>query len=292
MTPACSFSQIIIIESLDDCEPHTGELLHSYLDSLVAENGLPIRVAFYQCDRKSEFVDLLRGIGLHIVQTGEIPLLHVECHGDSKDGLIFANGSEMSWSDLSCELLSINVATRFNLFAAFAACYGAHFLGRMGAVEEAPCWGLLAPTETVWPNELLRDFRLFYRELLISRSTSRALDRLREDGLDVGRWLAETAEHWFERVLRGYVVEKCNQNAARVRIRRLYRQLLKSNARKSMGFIKRRIRKHNRRTLLQRYFDKYFIVNQIPENARRFARTKRELEQWLSSIDARCKYLV
>jgi hypothetical protein len=174
-------------------------------------------------------------------------------------GLEFANASTLSWTDLAHALKKLNIATQFNLVAVFSACFGGHFLGQMGsALEPAPCWCMVAPTETVDAGEILATFRSFYSALINTNDIGVAIQRISSINLSSGSWFAQTAEAWFEMLLDSYVKEHCTKHAARLRIKKLQLEILQNGRHASMGSLKRQLKKNKSRNAIGRLFQQLF----------------------------------
>ena len=227
-----------------------------------------------------------------VVETNLIPLLHVECHGDEPSGLEFANGSTISWTDLSSLLVELNKATRFNLVATFAACYGGHFLGELESTSPAPVYAMLAPTEAVDPAEILAGCRLFYSTLLKTREAGDAMDSLSNMKLSSGAWFAQHAERWFERVTIGYVENHCTRRAIRIRCNDLFHHLRREGNFFDMSEVKAMLRKANGDALLGHHFDTFFMTSSVPENSLRFQALRLKLEKEVDRLRATGRYII
>lgn len=287
-----SFTKIILIQSLEPNEVKTGRINHEYISAQISESNLNIPVEVINCFNYLEFLQILTDLEAEASYKGEIPLLHVECHGDLKDGLEFENGSTLSWPDISAALTRLNRACRFNLLAVFSACFGGHFLGQMGAINPAPCWCMIAPTNTIDPGEILRVFRTFYFTLFRESDVGKALSEITKMQMNDGRWFGQTAELWFERVVVGYIENHCTLTAVNERAKKMYRQLRSEGKHQSIGSLTRMLRQRNRQSLLNNYFEQYFMTKEVPENNLRFNSAKQRLEFKLSELRNSGKYVL
>jgi hypothetical protein len=278
-----AFTKIVIVQSLEADERQTGEQLRAALAALNGELGQNVPIELRTCESAVGFRAIVDEL-TEEASGGQIPLLHVECHGDEHAGLIFENASELSWEGLAAMLTRLNDACQYNLFAVFAACFGAHFLGQVNAFTTSPCCAIVAPTETVYPDEIEAAFKQFYRNLFDGWDAVLAISRLRNRTLTQGRWFAETAERWFERVVMAYVETKCTRKEMKPRVRALYRQLLAKGNRQSIGRLKRGIRNRNKQAFLDDYFDRFFGLKKFPENRQRFAGVHQRMKKRLSDI--------
>ena len=271
MLSGFSFDRVVIVQSLEPHEVQTGVALSEYVIGLLQEYGYDIRVDLVRCSCALEFKEILQCLVEEATRSGAVPLLDVECHGDPKEGLIFENGSSMSWADVAAALLPLNRATRFNLLAIFSACFGAYFLQQMGVVKPAPCWCMVAPTESVDPGEVMRGIRAFYRPLIEAQNMDAAIFAVATSPLENGGWFCELAERWYETLIVSYIKNHCTEDVVRQRAKILFRKLKKSGVTSfGVGSIIRTLKAHNRGLLVRSYFESYFMLNSIPENRERF----------------------
>lgn len=275
---AAVFNRIVIIESLGDNEARTGKILSEFIKGQLDTCGCPIPIEYLRCENSLEFNEIFVSLLSIADRDGDICLLHVECHGDPVRGLEFANGSELSWNELSFKLQQLNMATKFNLLAVFSACYGGHFLERFLPVGPAPCWAMVAPTDVVDPGEIMNGFRVFYASLLSQFDVGKAASAIETQTLSQGRWLGQHAELWFEKVTLEYIENHCTKEAIRKRSKTIRRKLLTGGKRVSFGKLKRGLRSPNRNRLVGELFDRYFMISSIPENAVRFEAARLRLE--------------
>jgi hypothetical protein len=271
-------SRVVILESLEPHETKTGAVTAEFVRALDSVSSLRLAVEYRTCENVAAFADQVRALAADATTSGSVPLLHVECHGGADVGLEFANGSVLSWSDLSNLLVDLNRATRFNLVAVFAACYGAHFLSRMSNIDPAPFYAMVAPTEGVLPSELLAGFRKFYSIMFSGMDAGVAVAAMIRTDLHVGQWFAEQAELWYERVAVGYIKAHCTRAEMKVRALRMHRKLRELGQDAAIGSVKRDLQRLNRENLLGKFFDRYFMTDAIPENMQRFHSVRRHME--------------
>lgn len=291
MASGFSFDKLVIIQSLGGTDILTGDILLSYISSICEEKDIGMPVELINCESGSEFLSIINGLVAE-AKAGSIPLLHVECHGDPNSGLDFNDGSDLSWENVADALITLNVATRFNLMAVFSACFGFYFVERMGAIERAPCWCLVAPTSVVYEYEIMEAFRDFYKCLFVTRSVSLAFRSLSKYKLKQGRWICTVAEEWFEKLIVGYIERHCTIRAGDMRIKKYYRYAKSKGLRWSKGHIKRLFSQRNRHNFLNKYFDKYFLMREIPENSIRFKEARVRINKRLLELRSTKKYYI
>ena len=285
------FNSVIIIKSLEEHETDTANITSQFIASQISNENLSIPIDVLDCQYAGQFRLLMNEITGDAFK-GRIPLIHIECHGDINDGIEFANGSTISWSEIADILLPLNIATKFNLLTVFSACFGAHFIGQMGAIRPAPCWCLVAPTETVDPGEILLGLRTFYLTLFKNRDVGDAVAALSKCSLSKGRWLSTPAELWFQDQIRSYIENYCNHESSRIRAKSIYRELKASGKRGGIGAAFRTIRRENRNKLSGYFFDVYFMIDKIPENSVRFAKTRGRVDELISIYRESGDYII
>ncbi|MEF3082082.1 hypothetical protein V3391_07620 [Luteimonas sp. SMYT11W] len=172
------FNQILIVDSIPAGERNTARELHQDV-GLRAQVFAPAPELLYRrVEDREEFLTLLPELTAAATTTGDVPVLHIECHG-SNDGLAFADGSFANWADLKGPLTSLNIATGMNLLVVVSACDGSALTYTLGLVDRAPLHGLIGPTRAVAPEELMRAYLAFYETLMRTRSARQAVDAMR-----------------------------------------------------------------------------------------------------------------
>lgn len=253
--------------------------------------GHLLPVEYVQCESFRDFLLEMSRLRDEALQ-GQIPIVHIECHGDPMGGLQFANGSELSWADLAEALLGINLATQFNTLVVVSACFGSYFLGMLSAVRAAPCRGIVAPTERVFPDECEQGLKTFYGELVATWNLSLALDALKQRQLAHGSWFGELAEDWFAKIFLHYIETECRVEQAEDRLAGLRSQLEASNAR----WISRRDLlnqlKLTHSQALDKYFSRYFSTDRLPSVRQKFKSLKTEMASHLKELAATGKYIL
>lgn len=284
------FDRVVIIKSLEPEEFDSASALRDYVRTQIDDCGLQIAVEILDCESANEFLDVIDLLTQRAYANGERPILHIECHGDPTTGLEFANGSELSWKDVGSNLTRLNKATDFNLFVVFAACFGFHFLGQLSPVTSSPCWGMIGPTNTVDPGEILRGFRTFYRTLFITIDLSKALGSISTERLEHSSWFAQIAETWFLRICYEYIRDHCTLEQTQERAKILKATVRTTGARVWLKDVEAQLRFRNTHDLLGKYFDSYFMIKEIPGNKTRFQNTHHLLQDMIKRMRSTKKY--
>lgn len=291
MPSGFNFTKIVVIQSLKPLETQTGQILYDFLICKTREKQLKIPIELFNVQDRTEFRQKLKSLTCEAM-TGQIPIIQVECHGDPEHGLIFANGGMLEWKEVAEELRRVNIACRFNLLAVFSACFGGYFLSQMGAMQQAPCWCMIGPAKKTYPSEILKALDVFYSTLFARQDAGVAIRALSKIKTREGYWFGQPAELWFERLVLGYVEVHCTKRAIRQRAKKLYRKLLKEGDRKSIGYLTRTIRKRNRKTLVEQYFDTNFMTTDIPENKLRFSACKISVQAKIGTLRSKQLYVI
>jgi hypothetical protein len=285
-----SATKAVVIYSLEPHEVNTGKIVADYIRQAALNSNISFPVELIKVENYLEFLQVIQQQTYQAALTGDKPLIHVECHGHPHDGLEFENASTLSWPQVADALRELNIATRFNLMSVFSACFGGYFLGQMGVVEAAPCWGLVAPTDEINPAEIIAGFRVFYDVLFRYGDATVAINSISMVRVENGRWFGQGAEDWFERTVIGYIRNHCTKAATLQRLRKMHRKSIAEGRRISLGRLRRELIRMHRSSFLERNFDKYFMVDAIPENAVRFDAVKKRVAQKINSLRRTKRY--
>lgn len=293
--PDFHVSKIVIVDSLGESEFQTGAEIEKFISQKFTEHRIPISVERYSVTWAGDFINLIAYLAEDAKYN--FPLLHIEMHGDPHEGLIFANNSYLRWEEVGKALAPLNLATRFNLVCIFSACYGAYFTKSLLVNYAAPCFALIAPEEEVDPGEIHRAFRTLYHHFAVSRDLGQAADLLAKEVPIPGGWFDITMSEWFYQVLRKFTKELASAAGIRQRAQKLTKKL---HALPVFGLasvendVRTHIKEPNTKAwtladmevlvLLKTHqylsevaFDRFFMVQSIPENKVRFAETKRSV---------------
>lgn len=268
--PGYRFNQIIAIQSLEANECRTSSVLLDYIRSWCVENGLTVEFKTVNCYSAGEFRLLLGEILLDVKENRKSPLIHIECHGDESAGLVFENGSELSWKELTAVLREINIACSFNLFVVCTACYGFHCISAIDLLEPAPFYAVLAPSHTLDPGEIIRTLMSFYRVALDNRDIGIAYRSLSSSKLCEGYWFCLSAEQWYEKLMLGFATNHCSESGLDVQTRSHFRKLQSLGRHESIGHIKRKLILRIQTILQAEGFRRFFATDILPANAKRF----------------------
>lgn len=190
-----AFSSVWVIQSLRETDFKSGKQIHNMIQTLAKGKYSWLQVEFVEVDDKKGLFETLSRIKSSFQDTGKIPLIHFETHGD-QDGLELRSGEFVPYTDLCPLFREINILTKNNLFIVSATCHGGHlaFLLHGSITEPCPFWGILGETERVSQLDVVSGYSAFYRELLDSVNINSALCKLNEavsDGVEFEVWNSE-----------------------------------------------------------------------------------------------------
>lgn len=281
-------AKLIILQSLKFEERATGaELAHELRLHSIGKDLPPIELML--CQTKSDFCLALDRIESEAA-TGEIPIVHIECHGNPDSGIYFADDENMSWDALAASLTKLNRQTNFNLLVGVSACFGAYFQRYMPPVRASPCWGIVAPTNTVNPIELQEGFLAFYKSLFDELDLTQAMRLLRSMPLSIGDWHVGVAEWWFKMAVKSYYERHCLAVDVESRVEKMLAQ----RASESLPWVSKRdaaqFLKIQNQQAIEKYFKIYFDAESTPSNLERFAGVKTSLEAEVATMIALGNY--
>ena len=276
------FSNLFIVESLDEADFKSGRQLFDELLKPEQESKWFSRISFISIESAKDFVRYVEDLTAWTEKTQLRPWLHLESHASPSSGLCFANGSELSWDDLCKVLRPLNQACNFNLIFGASACYGSHIAQAIKLNEPAPCYGAIGPTSEVSPSDLLGHFRDFYRVALTSMDLDKAIGIWKKRTMSEGMMAIIFAEQWWIDICFDLIDEAAMPSNFKKNVRASFRRLkvLPINAR--LGNIKRSYIL-NFTDQMFKSFDVYFLIESVPDSAKRFLYIKEALQKALAN---------
>jgi hypothetical protein len=263
------FNCILVAESLPADEPQTGRILHGYIKGILDDLEMPVQASHVAIGGVNDFSRLIDGLTVQATQVGLLPILHIEAHGSENAGLVFADESLLSWPAF-CEMITpLNRATRLKLVVVVAACYGADLLSGVRLSKAAPCFAFIAPTREIDVGEVMGRFRDLYRAMLTTLDAQRTFDAMNSQRLESGVLVPQTAQHWFELLMRKYLREQVTPKYLKEMAMRQYLTARSLGDSVDMRALKREFRRELP-NVIRTYFSEYFMLN-VPGNKDRFA---------------------
>ncbi len=276
------FSKVAILQSLDPAEFETGTELGKSIEGLRDDHAVVPEVELINVKGREEFLQAIDKLTTEVEKSDTAPILQIEMHGwEDKTGLAFPDDTSLTWPELSDPLARLNKATGFNLLVCMSACFGGHSLSFVKPDGPSPCFGLIGPTHSVDPSELLGGFRSFYRELITTLDINAALANLHAHKLQEGGYINITAEEWFFRLAAGYLKTDCTEERLQARAKTITDQM-KSEG-KTLNDAQLAAIAQLGTTLatsfLDRRFPTFFMTDAIPENHVRFGQALTQAKQ-------------
>lgn len=173
MSEVRKISHIFVIQSLPNDDRPTGKELYDdvirrHIDFLQPES-LKMTHAFFDPQDKTAFIEILKYIKTNSSYLAGGLLIHFEIHGNSnQDGLVFADQSFMSWTELVELLRPINVETSNNLFITLATCYGRYLYQGVDPFEKSPYQAYISASKEIKTFEVLENFNNLFEILIES----------------------------------------------------------------------------------------------------------------------------
>lgn len=267
------YNAAYVLESLRPGERRTGSEL--YRDVLLPrQTRNPGFTAHY--DSASSAVELRTQLQNFVNQCGLQgwgPIIHIEAHG-REDGIVASDGSLLSWAELAPILRQSNIATRMNLLVTMASCFGVHMAKVLLPVQPAPLCMLIGSTGESNAEELRIGFQRFYETLLDGESGAEAFAQLRS--AQTGPALLQVpAQLYFERAFKAYFESLGDPAEVERRVAAIIEQ-----GTSTYGFVPLdapggprawiRQRLADKAYWFDRFYRKFFMIDQYPENAARF----------------------
>ena len=205
------FSHLEIIQSLRPGDLHTGRILDGTLRTLGDIPG--DRIRYSEVVTKADLMVKLMQIAGLASTRAEIPILHLECHGD-KSGLELTSGETVTWRELRNPFSLLNQLSGLNFLLVMASCFGGHAIDLMDITAPAPVWGVIGPDKEVNAIELRDGFIAMYSTLFRVGDLGTAIIEMRTAGL---RMPIMTIEELFIRGYRIYLTSDCSPSRMKAR---------------------------------------------------------------------------
>lgn len=159
--------RVVVIEWLPRGEPKTGTELVARASRFKSFSD---RFELHTCNSKSEVCNALDEARMDIPRRG-VPIVHVEAHGAVGPNGGFGCGDELlTWGEIRPALSRLNVASRFNLLAVGASCFGDGLLyAAAQSAEASPFIACIGFSTSVMTSSILDSMVEFYRNIFVYR---------------------------------------------------------------------------------------------------------------------------
>jgi hypothetical protein len=270
-----------IVEWLRPGDAKTGRELFDELEPIGIASKPEVPVKFWRVSTKQEFVDLFPQFEQIFRDTGRIPVLHIETHGDA-NGIGVSAADRIDWPELMELFISFNRLTRLNLVAVLAACEGFWGVQMLQPARNAAAFrGLLGPNREVKARELATGCLTFYRTALGQMNGDAAIQAM-NDAVDKAKQTFWTisAETAFKVVFKHFLETECTPEAIERRLARIEANGIANRCAAGLPdmFAKdlERARKLAREKLcdhrgrFEEMRREFFYIDKYPENDQRF----------------------
>lgn len=273
-----SFDSVVVIESLPNGDLKSGTELFEQVIAPVAVNDPTLVVELYKAADRREFFACLRAVAQLAAEHGNSPILHLETHG-SRAGLQFGDGSRATWEEVAAPLGELNRVTEMNLLAFAGLCHGWSMTDILKPTGRAPVFGMIGPMEEVEAGALLAASKVFYERLLEPQHDLRAALDTANGSTAIEDWRFKwmSAELMFCRVFEAYMAEVSREQVRTERVNRLVaditraRNLDLNQTMQLRSSITADLDDHE--TWFHHYRDHFLLLDEYPENSRRFQLT-------------------
>jgi len=273
---AQTFNKIYVVDSLRDTELQTAAaLFHDNIQWRTKHLGLDS--SYTSVSTRQDFSVFWETVRNEVLNRQILPIIHLEAHGD-ENGLALRSGEQVKWEDLIENLCVINRGCGNNLLLTLAVCKGVHLMKIIvqTITGRTPFWAIIGPTDTVKAGDISKAFNEFYGELLSSLDGTKALNKL-NDALppDATKYRFVYCEALFRMAFKGYLNTQCSGKTKRERVERLLTEIkTKKKLPAPIGEIrhdfKEKLRKENQRPIFEKYRRRFFMIDDFPENDKRF----------------------
>jgi len=273
-----AFDRVVVLQSLQPHEFKSGTELKLYLEGLSEDSSHPIPIELYEFSDLIGFKQQLLVLR-NSIESGQHPILHLEMHGlADASGLVFSDNSKITWSDLQPILAELNMASGLNLLVCVATCFGGHSLSMVNPTSPSPCFAIIGPIKSISGPELLQAFRGFYRILFESLDAKLALKELLGSRILESGFIGRSSEEWYLYLAKRFLEGYCKNHETGQELDAADSDKEDLNA---LGFFGGRdqLNREKYRNFTSQIFNRFFMVDDIPDCAQRFESTRLEAER-------------
>ena len=216
-----NINKLVFIRSLDAGEIGPSRRIVEDLVALSLDGGTSVEE--HDVGNESELLRLLAQLAQR-AEDGLRPILHFDCHGCDKKGLLLEPANEfISWARLADALRSLNVATKNNLVCFFGVCFGLHLSFQLNLSKPTPYFLTIAPENEISVGMLEHLTVPFYRRVIQTGNITQSYDELLNPALKLFH-----CKEIFAKALARYIAANCMGAEKRVRQELMVTSLLAS----------------------------------------------------------------
>jgi len=270
-----------IVEWLRADDAKTGWELFGEIEPIGIVSKPEVPVTFWRVSTRHEFVDLFQQFKQIFRDTGRMPVLHIETHGDA-NGIGVSDDERIDWPDLMEIFIPFNRLTRLNLVAILAACEGFWGVQMLQPARNAAAFrGLIGPNRKISAGEMSAACLAFYRTALGQMKGDAAINAM-NDAVDSTKETFRTvsAETAFKVVFKNFLEKLGTPQAIEERLDRITTNVVARRRAEGLPdmFTKdvERLRKLTREKLsdhrgkFEEMRREFFYIDPFPENDKRF----------------------
>lgn len=194
---------IIIIQSLNDDDLKTGEMLYNKLSATLPMKYSDTSVKFYNVKDKQELVMAFHKI-YNEIEDGELVTLQIETHG-CEEGIELTSAELVTWKQFFCMIRPINEKMVNLLLVCMSMCYGGAIIAQIELKKRAPYRAFIGTGSAIKAGILLDGFSAFYENYHNLLDSFAAYEEMKNATIDAatGRspfWMM-TSEEVFQKTL-------------------------------------------------------------------------------------------
>jgi hypothetical protein len=262
--------EVMVLESLPEQEPQTGERLFNEVLLVIAANSIAkptFNPIFNRLDLQGYLECLLGRVQGRLLT----PILHLEAHG-SEEGLHLVSGEVVPWHEFDELLRPINFESRMRLIVNSSACYGIHMMECLNIMETSPVFGSVGPPAEVGHQTLFEFNREFYNLIFEGEDLSGATRRGNRISGAMFRFddASQFAAAAIDRYCAMLVCESDNEKLGLESFSRKLREIAPRNNGPTAGEL-RQVAKNVAPNLLMQRRKFFLMLDHFPENEARFS---------------------
>ncbi|OQP65568.1 hypothetical protein [Niastella populi] len=225
------FNAVYVIESLNNYELQTGEVLYNDILRYMPYKIEIIKCRLFKVNSKVELVNTFNELKEDFHSHGTHPFLHFEIHG-AKEGLVLNSGELIKWREIASLLRELNIMTGNNIMVSLATCYGAYIYGSILPSLPAPFFAFIGPWNTVTSDEIMVSFTRFFEFIFAAESLKDidldlAAEKLNEENDVTEKFGFHLSEAVFDRVVNQIEEKLKDPNEFKKRVENLVEEGLK-----------------------------------------------------------------
>jgi len=176
------FQRAVFLNALPIAEADDADQLADAVAAVATKAGFP-EPERYRTPTAAAILSVLDTLAHEVECGGPVPLLHIDAHGDSKQGIVRLSSSTpecnasmaLGWKQLSIALGRLNHACGNRMMVIVGTCDGFELNGQIDLGRPAPYSVGIAPLDAVFVPELAYVIPSFYREMMLSNDPVAAL---------------------------------------------------------------------------------------------------------------------